>query len=340
MSVSLIKYDAARKALAEAHRVDEVKDIRDRALAMRVYAKQAKDTDLINHATDIRLPAERQAGELLAEMKEKGERKKSGDNQHGGSNSENLPPSLSELGVTKIQSHRWQKLAELDEDEFEEKVEQAKRRQVSTLEGLAKPDKAVARVERERELQAKQCALPRKKYGVIVADPEWRFEPWSRKTGMDRSADNHYPTSCTEAITKRDVASIAANDCVLFLWATAPMMPHALLVMDAWGFEYRWQQIWRKDKLGTDYWFRNLHEHLLVGVKGNIPAPAPGDNKPSVIDAPRGKHSEKPEIFLEMIERLYPSLPKIELNRRGAAAARLGCMGQRSKLDRAARGLN
>src|SRR5262249_51988152 len=155
-----------------------------------------------------------------------------------------------------------------------------KRRQVSTLEGLAKPDKAMARAKREMELGMEQHALPTKKYGVIVADPEWRFEPWSRETGMDRSADNHYPTSCTEVIAARDVASIPADDCVLFLWATAPMVPHALLVMKAWGFEYRSQQIWRKDKLGTGYWFRNLHEHLLVGVKGNIPAPAPGDNKP------------------------------------------------------------
>ena len=76
----------------------------------------------------------------------------------------------------------------------------------------ASVDKAERRAERERELAAKQTALPTKKYGVIIADPEWRFEPWSRETGMDRAADNHYPTSALEVIKSRDVASIAADD--------------------------------------------------------------------------------------------------------------------------------
>jgi N6-adenosine-specific RNA methylase IME4 len=176
--------------------------------------------------------------------------------------------------------------------------------------------KAERRAEREAELAAKQTALPSQRYGVIVADPEWRFEPYSRETGMDRAADNHYPTSITEMIAERDVPSIAADDCVLFLWATVPMLRDALRVMETWGFEYKSHAIWDKIHIGTGYWFRNRHELLLVGTKGNIPAPAMGDQFASVMTIARKEHSAKPEQFLELIEQYFPNLPKIELNRR------------------------
>ena len=173
------------------------------------------------------------------------------------------------------------------------------------------------RAQRERTLAKVIRSLPNKKYGVILADPEWRFEPYSRKTGMDRAADNHYPTSALADILTRDVPSIAAKDCVLFLWATAPMLPQALDVMDYWGFTYKSQFVWVKDKIGTGYWSRNQHELLLIGADGNIPAPAPGTQWGSVINARRRKHSEKPEAVYELIEDYFPNLPKIELNCRG-----------------------
>lgn len=179
-----------------------------------------------------------------------------------------------------------------------------------TLRNAAKKEK---RVEKEFALGQKQAAaLPvDKRYGVILADPPWAFEPYSRETGMDRAADNHYPTMRLEDIKALKVP--AADDCVLFLWATAPMLPEALEVMAAWGFTYKSNCVWVKDKAGTGYWFRSQHELLLVGTRGNIPAPAPGTQYSSVIEAKVGAHSEKPDVFAEMIARMFPTLPAIEL---------------------------
>ncbi len=156
-----------------------------------------------------------------------------------------------------------------------------------------------------------------RRFGVILADPEWRFETYG-EGGKDRSADNHYPCSSLDAIKARPVAGIAAEDCLLLLWATQPMLPQALEVMAAWGFAYRSHLIWAKDRPGTGYWSRNQHELLLIGVKGNIPAPAPGTQPPSLLSWPRGEHSAKPPFAHEFAELCWPNLPKIELNARQA----------------------
>jgi N6-adenosine-specific RNA methylase IME4 len=179
---------------------------------------------------------------------------------------------------------------------------------------LAKPkiDKATRRVEREKELAAMARAIPGGNYAVLYADPPWQFEVRSEK-GQDRSASNHYPTMGTLDIC--DLKPPGAPNSVLFLWATVPMLPDALVVMKSWGYAYKSHVTWVKDKVGTGYWFRNQHELLLVGTRGDPPAPTPP--WPSVIHAPRALHSAKPEAFYVMIETYFPSAPKLELFARG-----------------------
>jgi N6-adenosine-specific RNA methylase IME4 len=178
--------------------------------------------------------------------------------------------------------------------------------------------KKARREGRERDLTARITALPSERFGVILADPEWDWKPWSQSTGMDRAASNHYPTSSVEAIKARDVASIAANDCVLFLWATAPMLVEALDVMASWGFAYKSNLVWSKVRVGTGYWARSAHEHLLIGTRGSVPAPAMGDQARSIFEEVARGHSQKPEIAYEIIESYFPTVPKIELNARVA----------------------
>jgi hypothetical protein len=120
---ALVLYDNARHALAEYHRINEVKAFRDKTIALQAYAKQAKNTDLIVQATEARMRAERRAGELLIEMAKRGERQKAGDAD--GRRPQPSVPKLADLGVSKTQSSRWQALANLDIPKFKARVQLA-----------------------------------------------------------------------------------------------------------------------------------------------------------------------------------------------------------------------
>lgn len=338
MSTELALFSVAKEALAEAVRVDEVKDVRDQAERIRLYGQQANDRTIIADATEIIMRAERRLGELLRSAHETGQlgigrpaRSNVDDGAEAPAEDDDEPVerprrvTLAEVGISKKLSTRSQQLAAVSETAFEAALQKAREKiasggavVVNPLKDVSAAEKKSRRRAREMELGAKQMALPEAKFGVIYADPEWRFQTYSDDTGMDRAADNHYPTSELEAIKSRDVGSLAADDCVLFLWATVPMLPQALEVMAAWGFAYKSNFSWHKDRVGTGYWNRNRHELLLIGTRGKIPAPAMGEQFDSSIEAPVGEHSAKPEKFAEIIEAYFPSLPRIELNARTA----------------------
>ncbi|WFP92754.1 MT-A70 family methyltransferase [Ensifer adhaerens] len=153
------------------------------------------------------------------------------------------------------------------------------------------------------------------KFPVIYADPPWKFGVHSEVTGREKSAENHYPTMETGAICRLfgEIGDPAKADAVLFLWATNPMLPDALRVMDAWGFAYVHHWIWDKEVAGTGYWGRDRHELLLIGKRGSPVAPLPGTQPQTVYSERKGGHSAKPAFFAETIERLYPDLPRLEM---------------------------
>jgi N6-adenosine-specific RNA methylase IME4 len=163
-----------------------------------------------------------------------------------------------------------------------------------------------------RELKNIFPAFPNEKFSVLLCDIPWSFKSYSEK-GMDRSADNHYPTVSTDVLCAVGPYIPADDDSVIFMWATSPMLEDALQVMKSWGFGYKSSMVWVKDRMGTGYWFRNQHELLLIGTRGNVIAPAPGSQFPSVITAPVGKHSQKPEEFYRVVENYFPTVSKIEL---------------------------
>jgi N6-adenosine-specific RNA methylase IME4 len=319
LAVKLVKYDAARHALHEARSVDEVKEIHNQAEAMRAYARQARDDGMIADATEIKLRAERRLGDLMAEQARMvGKAKPRGSNQYKErvARKPDALPTLAEAGIDKNLAHRARRAAAMTPKAFDQVV-QAAREGVTgaAARALMQINKKKRRMARKRELGQRQGQLPAdKRYGVIYADPPW-LEYDSSDGGMDQAGENH-PTMPLGKICALQVP--AADDAVLFLWATVPMLQAAFDVMQFWRFDYRSHLVWVRDHAGTNSWTRNQHELLLIGTRGNVPAPAADNQYESVQNAPRGEHGGKPPIFAVIIERMFPALQRLELFARAA----------------------
>jgi ParB/RepB/Spo0J family partition protein len=155
------------------------------------------------------------------------------------------------------------------------------------------------------------------KVQVLLADPPWQYD-FVETDG--RQVENQYPTATVEEIIghKDDPGLFPplADDCVLFLWATAPKLREALQVMEGWGFEYKTHAVWDKEKIGMGYWFRGQHELLLVGVRGEFSPPEQANRVSSVFREARTEHSAKPECVYLALEKMFPGAVKWELYRR------------------------
>ena len=185
------------------------------------------------------------------------------------------------------------------------------------------------RAEREVALAAATLraaeALGTKLYGVLYIDPPWDFLVYSRATGMDRHAANHYPVMSFAELCALKLP--AARDCALYLWVPLNQLGNAVDLIGRWGFTLKtghgngWNSGgvgWGKPDLGTGLIVRENLELLLIASRGAPAWPAMGEQFPSLSVVDRGEPSEKPEVFVEMIERLWPNTAKLEMFARQA----------------------
>lgn len=157
-------------------------------------------------------------------------------------------------------------------------------------------------------------------YHTILADPAWRYG--DNLPGPGRGAAKHYETMSVAEIMALPVEGVASENAHLYVWATNAFVVEAHAVCRAWGFQPKTMVTWEKvnkaggPHIGMGHYFRNSSEHLVFAVRGRQ---APGArNIPTVVRAPRGRHSEKPQAFYDVIRLMSPG-PRLELFARGAA---------------------
>lgn len=172
-------------------------------------------------------------------------------------------------------------------------------------------------------------------FDLIMADPPWLYRNWSA-AGTEKNAMAHYDCAPVDLIKGMPVQALAAENAVLWLWATNPMLPQALEVVASWGFTFKtaghWVKRTKHGKLafGTGYILRSAGEPFLIGTRG---APRCARNVRSVIEGPIREHSRKPDEAFSAAEALIPTARRIELFSRQSRPGWVSWGNQAGKFD-------
>jgi N6-adenosine-specific RNA methylase IME4 len=176
-----------------------------------------------------------------------------------------------------------------------------------------------------------------RRFGTILADPPWRFSNRTGKMAPEHKRLSRYGTMDLADILALPVREIAAEKSHLYLWVPNALLAQGLEVMARWGFTYKTNLVWYKvrrdggpDGRGVGFYFRNVTELVLFGVRGTVRTLAPGRRQVNLFATRKREHSRKPGVLYEVIERCSPS-PFAELF---ARQARRGWMQWGDEADR------
>lgn len=198
----------------------------------------------------------------------------------------------------------------------------------TNVSGYSKYNPEAKRRKKINPLEELYPPLPDKKYDIIYADPPWdyggkmQYDKSSIKSmniGFKKNifisaANFKYPTLKLKELKSLDVNSIAADDCILFMWTTGPQFANAIELGKAWGFEYKTVAfVWDKQVHNPGRYTLSQTEFVLAFKKGRFPSPRGARNVRQLISVHRGSHSEKPEQVIDGITRMFCEQKKIEL---------------------------
>lgn len=161
-------------------------------------------------------------------------------------------------------------------------------------------------------------------FSTVLADPPWQFANRTGKVAPEHRRLDRYSTMPMDAILALDVESVLAPNAHLYLWVPNALLPDGLAVMKAWGFRYVSNIVWAKrrkdggpDGRGVGFYFRNVTELLLFGVRGSMRTLAPGRSQVNMIETRKREHSRKPDEQYDLIESCSPG-PYLEMFARHA----------------------
>ena len=162
------------------------------------------------------------------------------------------------------------------------------------------------------------------KFGTILADPPWQFQNRTGKMAPEHKRLSRYPTMTLDAICDLPVEAVADARAHLYLWVPNALLPEVLKVMEHWGFKYKSNLIWYKvrkdggpDRRGVGFYFRNVTEILLFGVRGkDVRTLDPGRTQENIIATQKREHSRKPDEQYDLIEACSWG-PRLEMFARG-----------------------